>query len=146
MKKFILTMLLLAGVVMMAGARDNYSHDIKTLPAAARTVLKNNFKANVSVIKVDKDFGRVSEYEVILTDGCEVTFDRSGNWKEIETSSSSSVPDKMVPRAILDWVKANHKKTRIIGIERKRGGYDVELSNGVDVKFNKNGRFVKYDD
>lgn len=127
-------------------AHDSYSHDIKDLPAAAQTVLKNYFKSKVSVIKIDKDYGRVSEYEVVLTDGCQVTFDKSGNWKEIETSSSSSVPAKIVPKAIIDWVKTNQKRARIIGIERTRGGFDVELSNGVDVEFNRNGGFVSYDD
>lgn len=139
-------MLLVAGISLAACARDSYSHDVNTLPAAARTVLKNNFKSDVSLIKIDKDFGRVKEYEVVLTNGSEITFDRSGNWKDIETSASQAVPDKMVPQGIRNWVKTNQKNSRIVGIERNRGGYDVELSNGVEVKFNKNGDFIKYDD
>ena len=146
MKKLLLTILVAFVVSLAANARDSYSHDINTLPTAARTVLKNNFKADVSVIKIDKDFGRVKEYEVILTNGSEITFDRSGNWKEIETSVSTAVPDKMVPQGIRSWIDKNQKKTRIVGIERTRSGYDVELSNGVEVKFNKNGHFIKYDD
>lgn len=145
MKKILLALTMLACVCMAASARDHYSHDINVLPAAARTVLKANFKPGVSVIKTDKDFGRVSEYEVILTDGSEVTFDRKGNWKDIESSINGSVPSKMIPKGISDFVKANQKNTRIVGIERTRGGYEVELSNGVEMKFDKNGRFLKYD-
>ncbi|MCM1005787.1 MAG: PepSY-like domain-containing protein [Prevotella sp.] len=145
MKKFLLAIMLMAGIGLSASARDRYTHDVNVLPAAARTVLKNNFKGDVSVIKVDKDFGRVSEYEVILTDGSEVTFDRSGNWKDIESSMKSSVPDKMVPQAIRDWVKQNQKGARIVGIEKKRNGYEIELSNGIDAEFNSAGRFLRYD-
>lgn len=145
MKKFILAIIMIAGVSFMASARDTYTRDQNKLPVAARTVLKENFKSNVSVIKIDKDFGRISEYEVILTDGSEITFDKSGNWKDIESSASSSVPDKMVPKAIRDFVKTNQKNTRIVGIERTRKGYDVELSNGVEMRFDKNAKFLKYD-
>lgn len=146
MKKLILTLLLAVSLAFAADARDKYTHDVNSLPPAARTVLKNNFKSDVSVIKIDKDFGRVSEYEVILNDGCEVTFDRSGNWKEIECSNRSAVPDKMIPQTILSWIKKNQKGTRVIGIERKRGGFTVELNNGVEAKFNQAGRFLRYDD
>ncbi|MCM1320128.1 MAG: PepSY-like domain-containing protein [Muribaculaceae bacterium] len=146
MKKILLTLMLMVSVVFIASARDNYTHDENVLPTAARTVLKNNFKGNVSVIKVDKDWGRVSEYEVILTDGTEVTFDRAGNWTDIESSMKSNVPDSMVPQNIRNWVKQNQKGTKIVGIEKGRGGYTIELSNGVEAKFSTSGSFVRYDD
>lgn len=145
MKKILLALAMIVGIGISASARDNYSHDVNVLPAAARTVLKANFKSDVSVIKIDKDFGRVSKYEVVLTDGSEVTFDRNGNWKDIESPMAGAVPAKMVPKGISDFVRSNQKNTRIVGIERDRGGYEVELSNGVDMKFDKNGRFLKYD-
>lgn len=145
MKKIILALLLIAGIGLSVSARDKYSRDPNVLPLAARTALKNNFKGKISVIKIDKDFGRISDYEVVLTDGSEVKFDNKGNWKEIESSPNSSVPTKMVPQAITDYVKANQRKARIIGIEKDRNGYEVELSNGLDMKFDCRGRFLKYD-
>lgn len=146
MKKIILSLMLLIGIGITASARDTYTHDTNVLPMAARTVLKNNFKGDISVIKIDKDWGRVSEYEVILTDGTEVTFDRAGNWTDIESSRKSNVPDKMVPQNILNWVKKNQKGTKIVGIEKERSGYTIELSNGVEAKFNTSGFFLRYDD
>lgn len=146
MKKILLSLMLMLGIGFAASARDNYTHDVNVLPTAARTVLKNNFKGDVSVIKTDKDWGRVSEYEVILTDGTEVTFDRAGNWTDIESSLKSNVPDKMVPQNILNWVKQNQKGTKVVGIEKERSGYTIELSNGVEAKFNMSGFFLRYDD
>lgn len=138
-------MAMFAGI-FSASARDTYSHDINILPVAAQTIVKNNFKADVNHIKIDKDWGRISEYDVILTDGTEITFDRNGNWKDIEVRRNSSVPSALIPGAISSFVKQNQKNTTITGIEKNRSGYDVELSNGVEMKFSSDGKFLRYDD
>lgn len=144
MKKIVFLLAVIFGVFSLS-ARDTYSHDVKILPAAAQTVLKNNFKAEVSHIKIDKDWGKISEYDVVLTDGSEISFDRHGNWKDVEVRSNSSVPKGFVPAAISNYVKQNQKNSNIIGIEKKKSGYEVELSNGVEMKFNAQGKFLKYD-
>lgn len=134
------------GFVCAATAKDTYAHDASVLPEAARTTIANNCKAQVSVVKIDKDFGRVSEYEVILTDGTEISFDRNGNWDNVETNNAKSVPAGFIPKAVSEYVSKNHKGTRIVGIDKERSGYDVDLSNGIEIKFDKNGVFLRYDD
>ncbi len=128
-----------------ATARNNYSHNPADLPNSAQTILKNNFKAEVSHIKIEKDFGKIKEYDVVLTDGTEVTFDRHGNWKDIEVRQNGSVPSTLIPKSIADYVKQNQKKVKITGIEKNRSGYEIELSNGVEMKFNSEGQFLRYD-
>ena len=145
-KKIIFTLVALIGVSAAASARDTYSRDVNDLPKAAQTTLANNFKAKVNVIKIDKDFGRVSEYEVVLTDGTEVTFDRQGNWDSVEVGLKGTIPSAFIPKAISDYVKKVQPGQKIVGIDKEHSGYDVELSNGVEMKFNKQGEFVKYDD
>lgn len=145
MKRLLLIMALLVGI-FSASARNNYSHDVNILPIAAQTILKNNFKSGVSHIKIEKDWGKVSEYDVVLTDGSEITFDKNGNWKDVEVKVGNSVPSVFVPSAIQAYVKENQKKTKIVGIEKNRSGYEVELSNGVEMKFNSEGKFLRYDD
>lgn len=132
-------------VVSASMANDRYGRDASVLPASAQTVLSRNFKAAVSLVKIDKEFGRVSEYEVILSDGTEITFDSKGNWESVEVSGKGSVPAAFVPEAIAAYVKKNEKGLRIVGIEKKRGGYEVELANGVDLKFDASGKFLRYD-
>lgn len=146
MKKLLLFLALAAGVATMAQARDTYAHDSSVLPEAARTTIANNFKAGVSVVKIDKDFGRVSEYEVILDDGTEIGFDRNGNWDNVEVHNTKTVPSTMVPQGIRDAVAKMQPKQRIVGIDKERRGYDIELSNGVEMKFDLNGNFLRYDD
>lgn len=144
MKRILFLLAVLIGAFTVS-ARDTYSHDISTLPVAAQTIVKNNFKAGISHIKIEKDFGRVSEYDVVLTDGSEITFDSKGNWKDIEMRANTSVPTALVPASITAYVKQNQKKTKITGIEKNRSGYEVELSNGVEMKFNSEGKFLRYD-
>ncbi len=146
MKRLLAILALAATVALGASAKDTYAHDASVLPEAARNTISNNCKATVSVVKIDKDFGRVSEYEVILNDGTEISFDAKGNWKNVETNKSKSVPSGFIPEGVRKYVAANHKGLHVVGIEKERKGYDVELSNGVDMKFTQDGKFIRYDD
>ncbi len=145
MKKLFLLLEVFLGIAT-ASARNNYSHDINILPETAQTVLKENFKADVSHIKIGKEFGRIREYDVVMTDGSEISFDKHGNWKEVEVGQSTSVPTALIPNPIKTFVNENQKKAKVTGIEKKNYGYDVELSNGQDVKFTEKGKFIRYDD
>lgn len=145
LKKILLTMIALAGITATAVAKDTYAHDGSVLPKAAQTVLANNFNAKVNLVKIDKELGRVSDYEVILTDGTEITFDKNGNWDNVEIGLKGTIPSYFIPKAISSYVKKNQPGQKIVGIDKERSGYDVELANGVEIKFNKDGNFIKYD-
>lgn len=145
MKKFLFVLSAFI-VALTVSAKDTVSHDPAVLPEAARTIIKNNYKADISFIKIDKDWGRISEYEVILTDGSEVKFDSKGNWKEVESRRNTSVPSFFVLKTIRDFVSKNHPGQKIVGIDKDRKGYDVTLSNGIDIEFDTKGNFKHYDD
>lgn len=146
MKKILL---FLAATVMTAvsmQARDEISRDPSVLPPAAQALLANNFKSQISFVKIDKNLGRVSSYEAVMTDGTEVKFDRSGNWEEVETRRNGSVPKYFLLQPIRNYIERNHKGLSVVGIDKERSGYDVELSNGLELKFDKQGAFKRYDD
>lgn len=145
MKKFFAVLAILFAGAAVASASDTYTRDASVLPASARTTISNSFSGNVSVVKIDKTLGRIDEYEVVLTDGSEITFDRNGNWKDIEVAADKRVPEALVPAGIRTYVADNQHGTRIVGIEKDRGGYEVTLSNGVEIKFNSQAQFVRYD-
>ncbi len=144
MEKLFLILAVVIGVAT-ASARNNYSHDVNILPEAAQTVLKENFKAEVSHIKIGKEFGQIREYDVVMADGSEISFDKHGTWKEIEVGKRASVPSDLIPNAIKTFVKENQQKANVTGIEKKNYGYEVELSNGQDVRFTEKGKFIRYD-
>lgn len=146
MKKLIALLAVAILMVLPVAARNNYAHDGSALPPAAKTMLANNFNSEVSLVKIDKNFGRISEYDVILKDGTEISFDASGNWKEIETNVGKSVPKALVPAGVKAFMKKAQPGTHVIGIDKERNGFTVELSNGVEMKFDKEGNFKRYDD
>lgn len=146
MKRILFALVIMILGVSAVSAHDTYSRDASVLPAAAQSFISKNFKAKVNLVKIDsKTFGG-REYDVILTDGTEVSFDKSGNWEEIEVGNDRSVPDAVVPELTRRFIKANHKGTKIVSIERERHGYSIELSNGIDFKTDRNGEFKRYDD
>lgn len=145
MKKFLIVLTIMLGIVGIAQARDHYERTDASLPEAAKVTLSKNFKAKVSLVKIEKNLGIVHEYEVHLTDETEVSFDSKGNWESIETAANKSVPSSLVPKPIADYVASNYKKTKIISIDKERDGYDVELNNGIDLKFDMSGKFKRFD-
>lgn len=129
-----------------AQAKDQYVRDVKYLPQSAQTFIDQHFKSGeVSVIKLDKTLGKVTEYEVIMQDGTEISFDRHGNWDNVEMPVKKSVPKTIVPAEIAKYVSTNYPNQRIVSIDKERSGYEVELQNGIDLKFNKAGQFKQFD-
>ena len=145
MKKLFLILAVVFGVIS-ASARTNYSHDIEILPEQAQTILKQNFKAGVSHIKIGNELGHIREYEVVMTDGAELSFDKHGNWKDVEVSHAKAVPSAFILNPIRTFVKENQNSVYVTGIEKKNYGYEVELSNGKDARFTEKGKFIRYGD
>ena len=56
------------------------------------------------------------------------------------------VPAAIVPAAIQQYVSAHFRGQVITKVDKERHGYDIELSNGMDLKFNRGGAFMGIDD
>ena len=101
-------------------------------------------KASVLIVKPEHD-----EYEVRLSDGTELEFTRNFEWKKIDCEHSNTytaVPAELVPEQIVTYVKTNFADQSITKIEKKRRGWEIELSNELEIKFNKNFVVTKIDD
>ena len=126
------------------GGRDKVINETE-LPTAAKTMLKEHFPGQqVSLVQQDRD-GMKTNYDVVLADGTKLEFDSKGEWTEVD-SKPHDVPATIVPKAISDCVNQKFQGARIVQIERDRRGYEVELSNGIDMKFNKEFRLTEIDD
>ena len=147
MKKSVL--FLAALVCMMVQTVSTFANDriipAEQLPSAAKNFILKNFPGQaVSFAKIDKDFGKTT-YEVHLNNGVELEFDKSGTWDKVDCNYSA-VPANLVPAAIANYVKTHFAGATIVKIDKERYGYDVELSNELDLKFNKQGQLVNIDD
>ena len=114
------------------------------LPAKAKTFIHQYFK-DVKVMNVIQDKDVFSkDFDVNFENGTKIEFDRTGNWKEIKTLSGS-VPSSLVPAKIKQYISNNYKGASIVEIDKDAYKIDVELSNGVDLDFDKNGNFLRID-
>ena len=57
------------------------------------------------------------------------------------------MPAELVPEQITAYVNSNFQGATIKKLEKKyMGGWEIELSNGLDVKFNSSFRVLEVDD
>ena len=99
-----------------------------------------------SIRKVERDGNK---YEVELTDNTDIDFNLSFEWKKIDCDDSNiygSVPTELVPVQITDYVTANFPGKHIDSIEKKYNGWEIELSNGLEITFDANFNVTGFDD
>ena len=146
MKKimFLLTFVFSLGVVNAFGFNDKVISK-NQLPAQAQSFLNENFAdVKISYAKQETDFIERS-YEVVLADGTKLEFTKNGNWKEVDCRYSE-VPSAIVPAPIKNFINENYSGSRVLKIERDSRGYEVKLSNKLELKFNNDFKIVDIDD
>ena len=119
---------------------------VQSLPSKAQGFIKQHFSLE-GVVSVWQDIerGKVEDYTVLFADGTEVEFYANGDWKEVK-ARNGAVPTKIVPAKISKYVHKNYPNVLIKEIQKERRKYEVSLSNGLDLDFNLNGKFLKIDD
>ena len=123
--------------VATAFAHDIISRNVNDLPAQARTTLNKHFSGKkVSYIKIDKEIFQSTTYEVKLENGMEVKFDSKGNWTEVD-GNHRPIPAIFIPQQIKETANDMFPNTPIVKIEKDHRGWEIELSNDVDIKFDK---------
>ena len=144
MEKLFFTIVSIIGLVSFAYADNDRPITPDQLPAISTQIIKKHFSsASVERAYIDDDV-MDKDYTVYLSGGVKIEFNSKGEWKEIETRSS--VPTALVPAPITQYVKKNYPSCVIEKISRDRRGMDIELSNGLDIEFDKSYRVVEIDD
>lgn len=142
MKKILSVIML--GVAMFTFAQDkviNYNQ----LPQNSQQFVNKYFGTKqVGSVLLDDDFFS-KEYKVYLANGTKVEFDGDGSWKEVD-GNRNTIPTGFVPAKITNYVKRSFPNTKIIKIEKDNNSIEAKLNNGLEVKFDRNGNFVKIDD
>ena len=141
MKKFILTLLaiLLVGTSLSACGRKRVI-DPAELPTAATTLVQKHWPSCV----IDLAYIDGLEYEVLLSDGTIIEFNRKGEWKEMKCTEG--LPVTLVPVYITRYIVNRYPKQLIIDCEKMRGGYEVTLTNGLEIQFDLKGNVTHVDD
>lgn len=146
MKKLFAIAALIFALAIPAAARDKVYRSASVLPQPAKELLKKYFpKVTVNMVKVDSNLLGVKDYEVVLANGTEIEFDKEGLWEEVDCGHKA-VPAGIVPGNIRSYVAKQHKGQNIVRIEKDSNDYEIELSDGTEMKFDRAGQFMRYDD
>lgn len=110
---------------------------VNELPAPAVQFVADHFgNHDITTIEKGKQ-GLKTTYTVTLNDGTSISFQKNGKWKSVK-SIENAVPETLVPTTITNYVSKNHPGQSIVKITNDMMGYDVELSNRVDLSFSQN--------
>ena len=145
MKKMLLSVLAIATLAIAPAIAKDVPITTQKLPAEAQKFLKENFAQNKVVSAVHDSDVTDNDYTVILDSGVKIEFDSSGKWESIK-NKKGEVPANLIPAKIKSYISLNYPSIGIEKIERKRYGYEVELANDLDLKFDHNGKFIGLDD
>lgn len=145
MKKYIALALALGAASLTPLLADNDKIvTLQELPKVAKTFVQKFFSTQTpSLITLDNDI--VSKtYEVTYPDGTRIEFDGKGNWQEVEVRQST-IPAGIVPQVIQNDVVSRFPGQSVLHIERNRRGFEIELSNGIELEYNRQGKLLRTD-
>lgn len=113
------------------------------LPQSAQLFVETHFApSQITKVVKDKDNSEI-HYDVTLDNGIKLSFDKNGTIEDIE--SLSKLPDTVIPQPLLDYVQTNYAASNILEWEKDRTEQEIKLSNGVELKFNLAGLFLRVD-
>lgn len=138
----------LAGIAAFAGtlsADNDRAVTVDRLPEKARAFINEHFSAEkIAYVKQERDFLEL-KYEVMTVDGVMMDFDRSGRWTEIECRYGELAPG-LIPAPIREYVSSRWPDVRYRKISHERNGYEVKLSSGLELTFDRWLNLIGIDD
>lgn len=145
MKQMITLTCCLLAFFSWAKADNDLPVTVNELPQKAQEFIKQYFpKQEVSFAKVEKDFWE-KKYEIVFVSGEKIEFDKNGNWEEVKCKFSV-VPNGIVPEKIREQLSKRFPDAKVLKIERDSKGYEVELDNKLEVKYNSSFQLTDIDD
>lgn len=140
MKKVILTFI----AIVCFGLSTAMAQNTNTNPAITQFVEQHFPNATIQMVMPDDD-----DIDVVLNDYTKIEFRLNNEWKKVDcehATNYTAVPAAVVPEQITAYVNANFPNTLIKKLEKKYMGWEIELSNGLEVNFNNNFNVTKIDD
>ena len=145
MKKMLFLFVSLFVMNLAVFADNDKPIQVTEMPKAAQQFINSHFaNQSVALAKIETEF-LDKTYDVIFTNGDQVEFDKKGNWIKVDCERTQ-VPSEIIPVAIQQYVTKNYPDAKVLKIElTDRKGYDIDLSNGFEIEFDKKMRVVEID-
>ena len=143
MKKIILVLACAFGALALSAQTEKVVFG--KMPKNAQEFVQTYFaQENVQDVELNRD-DKSEKYTVSFANSNQVVFDNSGDWTEINMKVGP-VPANVVPASIKAHVSNNYSKYQIVQMMQNDKGYQVKLSNGTDLYYDKNGNILKTSD
>lgn len=144
MKNFIVSGIF-ALALLMTGCSDKPVPPAQ-LPAPIQSFVQQYFPGQ-TITFAQKDLELTGwKYEIFLADGTHIDFDTDDMWDKIECPLANPIPTAIIPPPVATTIQANYPDAMITKIDKERNGYEVDLANGLELKFNNQGAIVDMDD
>ena len=137
MKKNIYIIIFWCLTLLLAACADT------KIPTRSRAFIDQYFpESSVVIVEMEEDDKGMNEYEVWLNDGTKIDFDLQGEWKTV-ARKKTGVPLTLIPQQLITFVNTNYPNNVITKFSRKDYGYKLELSDDMDLRFNKQYQFIE---
>ncbi len=129
------------------GENEDDHISVGDLPMSVTDYVAANYPGE-TIIKAEFDG---VEYEVTLSGGLKLEFDADGNFREISGNSGDGEGEgediniEDLPQVIIDYISTNYPAAVIIDAESDEDGFEIELSNGVELEFDNMGNLIEVD-
>lgn len=126
---------------------DEQLIDEDQLPTVAKNFLSTHFN-DASIVLIKKEQDSKTTYNVYLSDGFKIEFNQEGEWIEIESKQNKEIPTVLLPNALTSYIQLHYSDYKLVGIEKKGQGFEVELQRGrqeIELLFDREGNFIKVD-
>ena len=142
---FAFMMMALFGLVFTScDGKDADVIEPEDLPTQITTFL-NTYYPGQQIMRSVKTTGKDGKYEIRLRNDHEIDFNEAGEWIDVDAPQGETIPGGIAPAPISLYVVTNYAGAGINEISKESYGYDVELTSGVDLEFDKNGKFLRED-
>lgn len=145
MKKIIFILSLLAGILTFTGCDEDKIISASQLPQKAQQFIQQYFaEEEIAIVKSEREVSG-KKYEVTFISGKNIEFKSNGDWIKVDCLFSA-VPAELVPEAIANKVKEMYPDAIICVIDKENNYTEVDLNNGLDLKFDKKYNLIAIDD
>ena len=140
MKKLIFAFI----AIVCFGFSSAMAQNTNANPAITQFVTQHFPDATVQMVMPDED-----DIDVVLNDYTKIEFRRNNEWKKVDCEHSTTftaVPATLVPEQITAYVTANFPNAIIKKLEKNFRSWEIELNNGLELKFNNSFKIMEIDD
>lgn len=141
--KFSIVLVIVVWSLSALNAQDRIVPYSQT-PSAIKAYVSTHFPS-VKVVQVEMEReGFSRKYEVQLGDGVKLEFGKKNKISGID--GTEKLPVSVIPEKITQYVNKNYPEYYITDWDLDNMNQKVELNSGIELKFTKDGKFLRIDD